>query len=133
MNDITNKADSRKKRLRFLSFPLGTILAGVLLILSSLLPLGNLATRSQWTDKDAEDFALLSEKYHQSAYQSPERTGVTAEQMDIRHGKLKNSFDAMHKKLERVRSQPRRWSQYLLWSGALLTALGGLSHLVAPK
>jgi len=130
MNDITNQAKSRKERLRFLSIPLGAILVGVLLILSSLLPLGDLATRSQWTDKDAENFALLSEQYHRSAHQAPGRTGLDAEQMDLQHGKLKSSFEAMHKKLEHARQQPQRWSQYLLWSGALLAALGGLGRLV---
>ncbi len=130
MNDVTNEANRRKESLDFFSFSLGTILVGVVLILSSLLPFGGLATHFQWTENDAEDFAVISEEYHRSALQSPERAGLTEEQMDARRAKLKNSFVAMRKKLEHARQQPRQWSRYLLWSGALLAALGGLGHLI---
>jgi len=129
MNDITNNVNGRKEKLRFLSFPQGTILAGALLILSSLLPQRDLTSHSRWTEEDAENFALLSEEFHRFAHQSPE----TVKQMNIRNGELKDSFEAMHEKLEHARSRPDRWSQYLLWSGALLTGLGGLSHLTARK
>ena len=133
MNDATNEANIRKKSLDFFSFPLGTILVGVLLILASLLPVGDLATRFQWAEDDAEDFAAISSEYHRSAHQSHEKAGLTVDQMDIRYRKLKNSFESMRDKLERARQQPRRWSQYLLWSGALLTAIGGLGRLAARK
>jgi len=129
MNDTTNKVSRREGLLGSFSFSLGAILLGVLLILSSLLPMGDLATRSQWTDDDAKSFALLSEEYHRSDHPSSK----TSEPLDVRHEKLKDSFEAMRKKLEHARQQPRRWGQYLLWSGALLTALGAFSHLTARK
>jgi len=124
MSDITNKVNQHKKSLGSFSFALGAILIGVFLILASMLPLGGLAPTSQWTGKDAENFATISEEYHRSASQSPGGAGLTAEQIDIQNGKLKDSFEEMSKKLEHAKSQPQRWSRILLGIGSLLTAVG---------
>ncbi len=107
------------------------IALGIALIIASWTPLGRVASRALWTREDSASYSKLRQQLHRSAYQDPVRAGITEAQMNAQREKMERQADAMHKKLERVRSQPRRWSQYLLWSGALLTALGGLGHLVA--
>jgi len=107
------------------------IVLGIGLIVASWTPLGRVASRAMWTHEDSAAYSKLRQQLHRSAYQDPARAGITEAQMKAQREKMERQAEVMHKKLENARLQPQRWSQYLLWSGALLTALGGLSHLAA--
>ncbi len=105
------------------------IMIGTALILASWIPIGHVASRSIWTHEDSAAYSELRQELHRTAYQSPARAGITEAQMKTQREKMKNKAEAMRKKLEHARQQPRQWSQYLLWSGALLVALGGCGYL----
>jgi len=109
------------------------IALGIMLIVASWMPIGRVASRAMWTHEDSAAYSELRQQLHRSAYQDPARAGITETQMKAQQEKMKKQAETMHEKLEHARSQPDRWSQYLLWSGALLTGLGGLSHLTARK
>ncbi len=132
MNNVTDKTGRPQESTGPFSLspgtiPLGIILVGVLLILSSFLSLGELAARSEWTDQSATDYATLSEQYHRSAYQTGRKGNLTTKQ-EHQHQQLKISFDTMRNKLKRAQGQPQRWSRYLLGIGTLLTAAGFFAH-----
>ena len=109
------------------------IALGIALITASWTPIGRVASRAMWTNEDAAAYSKLRQQSHHAAYQFPPRAGITEAQMKAQQERLKIQAEAMREKLEHARQQPRRWSQYLLWSGALLTAIGGLSRLAARK
>jgi len=106
---------------------------GAVLIIASWTPLGRDASQAIWTNEDSAAYSRLRQEYHHTAYQSPERAGISAAEQEARQKKLKIQTDAMRKKLQHARQQPQRWSRYLLWSGALLAAAGGLSYLAAIR
>jgi len=107
------------------------IALGIVLIIASWTSIGRVASRAMWTNEDSAAYSKLRQESHRTAYQSPARAGVTEAQMKAQQEKMKKQAEAMRKKLENAQQQPRRWSQYLFWSGALLTAIGGLGHLAA--
>jgi len=127
MTDDPGTADSDARRSLVAVL---LIALGIALIIASWTPLGRVASRTLWTHKDSAAYSKLRQQLHRSAYQSPARAGVTEAQMKTQREKMERQAEAMHKKLEHARQQPQRWSQYLLWSGALLAALGGLGRLV---
>ena len=114
--------------LRF-SWPVASLLLGLLLIASSFLPLSDFAARSAWTTQDTIAYDRLSLEYHRSAYQSPARVGLTKEEFAARQQELKQRFDAMRGKLEYARQRPDAWRRYLLGGGAALSFAGALGYL----
>ncbi|NOY40405.1 MAG: hypothetical protein GXP26_01025 [Planctomycetes bacterium] len=102
---------------------------GIVLILASWTPLGRVASQAMWTSEDSAAYSKIRQQSHYTAYQSPARAGITEAQRKAQQERLKTQAEAMRKKLERARQQPQRWSQYLLWSGALFTACGFLGHI----
>ena len=113
---------------RFSLFPVIAIASGVTLILVSFIPLGQLATQSDWTGEDAAAYSEIRRECHRSAYQSAARAGLTEEQQKTRQEELKERFERMTAKLEQARNRPHWWSRKLLWAGAMLTALGVFYH-----
>jgi len=107
------------------------IALGIGLIIASWTPIGRVASRAMWTHEDSAAYSKLRQQLHRGAYQSPTRAGISEAEMKIQQERMEIRAEAMREKLENARSQPRRWSQYLLWSGVLLAAFGGLSHLTA--
>lgn len=105
------------------------IALGIALIIVSWTPIGRVASQAIWTNEDSAAYSKLHQQRHHAAYQSPARAGITEAEMKAQQERLKTRAEAMRKKLEYARQQPRRWSQYLLWSGALLAAVGGLGLL----
>ena len=106
---------------------------GIALIIASWTPIGRVASRAMWSNDDAAVYSKLRQELHRLAYQLPARAGISEAQIKTQQEKMEIQAEAMRKKLENARQQPRLWSKYLLWSGALLTAVGGLSHLAAQK
>jgi len=104
--------------------PLVMLILGVLLIAASFLPLGKWAAKSQWTTEDSAAFDRVSVEYKRSAYQSPARAGLTESEWKAQRERMQRQLKALQQKLERAKSQPKRWSRYLLGIGSLLTAAG---------
>jgi len=125
---INANSNARRSSLSLL-----LMVIGIGLIVASWTPIGRVASRAMWTHEDSAVYSKLRQQLHGSAYQSPARAGITEAEMKAQQEKMKTHAEAMRKKLENARSQPRRWSQGLLWSGALLTALGVFGHLVARQ
>jgi len=102
---------------------------GTVLIIASWTPIGRNAAQATWTNEDSAAYSRLRQQHHRTAYQSPERAGISTAEQEARQEKLKIQTEAMRKKLQYARQQPQRWSRYLLWAGALLAAIGGLRQL----
>jgi len=124
MTEVMSRA--RKKSLPQFSFslPVAMLVVGVLMIGASFLPLGNWAARSQWTPEDSAVYDRVSGEYKLSAYQSPARAGLSQAEWDSQRDKMKQQMQALQQKLDRAKSQPKRWSRYLLAVGCLLAAAG---------
>ena len=134
MNKATTKATyhaSKKTPLQLgFSLPLAMLVVGVLLIAASFLPLGNWAARSQWTPSDSAAFDRVSNEYKLSAYQEPARAGLNQAEWDAQRDKMKQQMQALQQRLDRAKSQPQRWSRYLLGIGCLLAATGFYANAV---
>jgi hypothetical protein len=109
------------------------IALGIGLIIASWTPIGHIASRAMWTNEDAAAYSKLRQQLHGNAYKSPARAGLSETEMNARQERMEAYAATMRLKLERARQQPRRWSQGLLWSGVLLTAIGGIWHLATPS
>lgn len=116
-------SDARRSLVR-----ISLIALGIALIVASWTPIGRVASQAMWTGEDAAAYAKIRKERHRTAYQSPAQRGITEAQMKAQQERLKIQAEAMGKKLERAQQQPRRWNQYLFWSGALLVAVGALSR-----
>ncbi len=126
------KNQGRKKSSPQLSFslPMTLLVGGVLMIGASFLPLGNWAARSQWTPEDSATYDRVSNEYKLSAYQSPARAGLSQAEWDAQRDKMKLQIQALQQRLDRAKSQPKRWSGYLLGVGCLLVATGFFANVV---
>ena len=120
---MTQDTDKPSFSLRF-SLPMTMLAVGVLLIGASFLPLGNWAARAQWSVEDTAAYDRVSSAYKQSAYESPARKGLSQVEWDAERDRMRQQMEALQQKLDRAKSQPQRWSRYLLGIGALLTAAG---------
>ena len=107
-----------------LSAPVAMMLGGVLFIGASFLPFGKMATRSQWSVEDSAAYDRVSNAYKQSAYEQPTRRGLSQAGWDAQREQMRQQMEGLYQKLERAKSQPRRWKRYLLGIGTLLTAAG---------
>ncbi|MEM8945978.1 MAG: hypothetical protein AAGD11_12450 [Planctomycetota bacterium] len=120
---MTDDADKPRIQITF-SLPLTLMAIGVVLIGASFLPFGELAARSQWTSEDSAAYDRISQEYKRSSHESPQRRGVNQAEWDAQLAKMKQRMLALENRLERAKSQPQRWSRYLLGVGTLLTAAG---------
>lgn len=102
---------------------------GALFILVSFVPLGTMASHSQWTEEDSTSYDRISLEYKKSAYQDPGELGLTEEELAARIEKLKTAADAMREKLKNARQHGDVWSQRLRWIGLATTVLGIVLHL----
>jgi len=112
------------------TLPAALALLGSLLIVASLLPIGDWAAKSQWTPEDSAAYDRVSTEYKRSNYQSAARLGISETEQQAQREKMKSQLDAMRTRLDRARDQPQRWSRYLLWTGVLLTATGFFAHSI---
>jgi len=112
----------------FFALPVVAITLGAALVGASLSPIANFAGRGLWNDEDAAAYVRISGEFHRSLNQSPELAGLTEAERNAQREHLQSEFDALHDKLQYAREQPKLWSRYLLWSGLLLTVLGGLGY-----
>jgi hypothetical protein len=103
---------------------------GTLLIVGSLLPLGSIASQSQWTEQDSTVYDRISLEYKRAAFQDAGRLGLTEQEQAARVEKLKSAVDAMQQKLKRARQQGSVWSRRLWWLGIATTGIGIVLHLV---
>jgi len=106
------------------SLPVAILVVGVLLIGASFLPLGSWAARSQWSLDDSSAYDRVSNRYKQSAYETPARRGLSQDEWDAEREKMRRQMEALQQKLERAKGQPQLWSRTLLGIGSLLTAVG---------
>ena len=120
---MTQDTDTTSRSFHF-SLPVTMLVVGVLLIGASFLPLGSWAARSQWSLEDAASYDRVSNAYKKSAYESPNRKGLSQAEWDAERDRMRQQMEALQQRLERAKSQPRRWSNYLLGIGSLLTAAG---------
>lgn len=120
MADELNKKSSQFA----FSLPIALMIGGILLIAASFFPLGQLAAQAQWTPEDSAAYDRVSQEFKQSAYESPARRGVDAAEWQAQRDKMEQKMRAMQQRLERAKSQPERWSRYLLGTGVLLTVAG---------
>lgn len=100
------------------------IVLGLALISASFFPIGNLAANSQWTAEDSAALDRVSLEYKQANYESPARRGLTPAEHAAQMKKMEQKMRAQEARLERAKSQPKRWSRYLLGIGTLLTLAG---------
>jgi len=100
------------------------IVLGIALIVASWTPVGRVASQAMWSNEDSASYSKLRQQLHSSAYQSSARAGLTETEMKAQRERLEIQAGAMHKKLERAKSMPQRWSRYLLVVGCLLTVTG---------
>jgi hypothetical protein len=110
--------------------PTVLLVLGILLILTSWTPIGKLESEAVWTPDDSVAYSRLVEENHRIAYEAPERSGLTDEQLAAKRQRIEQQLAAKIEKLEYAKSRPEVWSRNLFWSGALLVTLGGLSHLL---
>jgi hypothetical protein len=108
-------------------------MGGILLIVVSLLPWGDAAKEALWTEADSQAFAEISTEYHRLNYQTPQRAGVSEEQLNTQVEKAKAQFEALGAKLESAQQRPDTWKRYLLWAGAILTSCGALAHFASSR
>ena len=113
---------------RSLSLPIASLAAGVLLVGASFLPLGNWVAQSQWTPADSAALDRISYEYKQSVYQSADRAGVSESEWEAQREQMQLRMQALQNKLDRAKSQPERWRNYLMGIGILLTAIGFIAH-----
>ena len=109
--------------------PVICLLLGLLLIVTSFLPLGDWTAQSRWTPEDATHYDRISLEYHMSATRSAGRAGLSQAEMDAQRQRLKEQFEAMRGKLEKSQQQPQLWSRTLLGTGALLASAGLFLYL----
>lgn len=126
---------SKDKKANFGVGPasLGALFFGVLLILVSLLPWGKAVKETLWTDVDSSKYDQASQEFHRLSYQSPERSGVTKQQLEVQIEKSRQQFEALKAKLQNATEQPLAWKRYCLWAGALLASAGVLGHLASSR
>lgn len=110
------------------SLPLVLIVLGMVLIGCSFLPVGDFRKEQLWTAEDAAKLSALREKYHETSYATPERLGLSKEELAEQRKRMKQSIESSTQRLENARNQTALWSRYLLWSGVLATAVGTLWH-----
>ena len=124
------KAAFQQKPPQQPTFSLDVVLLGlgVLVIVASFFPIGNLAAQSLWTKENSAAYDKVTQQYKRSTYQSADRTGLSEEEWQAQRVRMKQQIDAMNVRLKRARNQPKLWSQYLLWAGALLVAGGAVWH-----
>lgn len=109
-----------------LTLPLLLLVAGVLLIVASFLPLGNFAAQSQWTSQDAAEFDRLGNEYKKITYQSPARMGLSEAEWEAQRKRIRQQIDAFQQRLDQAKAQPARWSRFLLGAGVLLSVAGAV-------
>ena len=100
------------------------LIVGIMLIGASFLPLGHWAARAQWSLEDTAAYDRISNAYKRSAYESPDRKGLSQAEWDAERERMREQMEALQQRLERAKRQPKRWSRYLLGIGSLLTAAG---------
>jgi hypothetical protein len=125
---VTAKGQDEPEKKRFFSLPALVVAMGLALVVLSFLPFDDLVTSRLWTATDAAHYNKITLEYHQSAYQTPGRAGLTQSQWQARHKRLQEEVDSLQNKLASAQRRPRAWSRILLWSGALLTLAGGLRY-----
>jgi hypothetical protein len=129
-----NERSSEVSRSKVVSiYSLGAILGGILLIITSLLPWGEVAKEALWTEEDSQTFAKISTEYHRLSYQTPQRAGVSEEQLNTQVEKAKAHFEALEAKLTSAQQRPDSWKRYLLWVGALLAICGAVAHFASDR
>jgi len=116
---MTDDSDARRSLMCVL-----LIAVGIGLIVASWTPIGRVASRAMWTHEDSAIYSKLRQQLHRATYQSPARAGITEAELKSQQEKMKLHAEAMRRKLDRARQQPRRSSRYLLGVGSLLTAAG---------
>ena len=111
-----------------LSIPMVLLGLGILLIAGSYLPIGQFVAQSQWSREDSAAYDKVSQRYKRSNYQLAARAGVSEEEWQSQRKNMKLQMDAKNERLAKAKSQPRMWSQGMLWIGALLAAGGAVYH-----
>ena len=112
--------------------PLVLLTCGVVLIVTSFMPLTSLAKRV-WTISDSEALGQVTRELHDATLESPRQSARTAEELARYQDNLEREFERLNSKLEHAQQAPQRWSRILLWTGAGLTALGALAHLAKQE
>jgi hypothetical protein len=125
---VTAKSQDGPEKERIFSLPALVVAVGLALVVLSFLPFDDLVTSRLWTAANAAHYNKITLEYHQSAYQTPGRAGLTQSQWQARHKRLQEEVDSLQNKLASAQRRPRTWSRILLWSGALLTLVGGLRY-----
>ena len=133
MNNTVIERGPGMTRLGTRQLSLAIVALGVLLILTSLLPWGGLVKGALWTEEDSAAYDRTSQEYHRISYQSPQRAGLTQQQLTAQRERTKSRFEALRAKLQYARQQPLTWSRRMLWTGALLTTCGCLGRLAGQK
>lgn len=103
------------------------VVLGLTLIATSFASFSFLAKRA-WTLADSEAFARVTRDLH-TATVVPPRSVLNAEDADLYRKKLESEYERLSSKLAAAQSEPLRWSRWLLWTGAAITALGVVVHI----
>ncbi len=109
------------------------LVSGIGLIITSWTPIGKLSTHSIWNREDSAAYSRLVEENHHITYETPERSGLTEEQLAAKRQRIEQKLAAKIEKLEYAKSRPEGWSRNLFWSGVVLVVLGGLAHLLGSS
>jgi len=133
MTDPTGDNPQEKINFSLPSLPVAAVLAGVVLILFSLLPWDNFWKESLWTMEDSQAFEKIAAEYHKISYQTPERAGVSEEQLKAQIEKAKAQLDTLQTKLQSARQRPLVWKRILLWAGVLLTTCGCVGQYASGR
>jgi hypothetical protein len=94
------------------------------LIVTSFASFSFLAKRA-WTVEDSQAFSQVTRDLHASTMDSPRSPGDS----DLYRAKLEREFERLSSKLAEAQDEPRRWSRWLLCTGAAVTAAGAVIHL----
>lgn len=108
--------------------PMAMLVVGVLLIGASFFPIGQSIARSQWSLEDSAAYDRISTTYKDSAYEIPSRRGLTQTEWQAERARMRQQMEALEQKLEQAKSQPQRWSRYLLGFGVVLVLAGFYAH-----
>ncbi len=119
-----NLSPVKSPRFGRISLPTTCLAVGMLLIAASFLPVGSWVAQSQWTRDDSAAFARVGSEYKRFTLESPARRGLSQAERDAQVAKMEQRMQALQAKLDRAKSQPKRWSRYLLGCGVVFIAVG---------
>ena len=101
---------------------------GLVLIATSFAPFSFLSKRA-WTIADSEAFGQVTRELHDSTM-TLSRDSVAA---DRHRAQLEREYERLSTKLAVAQNEPRRWSRWLLWTGACIDSGGGIDSPDAPQ